>query len=109
MKKIFIIMVLFYAVSVYAAPGWSSFEQVTSIQAGDDAGGAIYIITSGTMVNDGCTPPGWYVLLSSHPSYNEIYSLVLQARSTGKTIKFYINSCGGTLNYPKIQHAQVNY
>ncbi|VUD67422.1 hypothetical protein TDB9533_03785 [Thalassocella blandensis] len=91
--------------NVTFAAGWSSTAKVDRVY--NRAEGHVYVDFSGNGSNpDFCGKTGFYILDKNNPSFDNIYSAILAAKYSNRSISFYLNGC--TADYPKILHS-MNY
>ncbi len=106
MKKILVLFLLLTPIKLFAANASSGFIDIseTMIQVISGTSPRVYLYDV-NMSDSECSKKTIPVLLMDSDStvlYKEIYSMILTAKSTGKSIKFITNGCWNNGEYPII-------
>lgn len=89
MRKTALLIFLFVSTNVFAG-SWTDWAIPTQVDIERGNGFMVY----GTFGNaGGCTVAEKFYVKSDHPQYKEIYSAVLAAFTTKKSVRAYISSC----------------
>ncbi|NVJ60824.1 MAG: hypothetical protein HWE27_10550 [Gammaproteobacteria bacterium] len=107
MKKYIILVLALTSFSAFAG-SWANPSKVTVSYAHTAHGGyGVFRLEDMSVNPDGCSNPVYYVVSKqSNPVFEEIYSLLLAAHMSNKTVHVWLNGCSPH-NHPVIQHARV--
>lgn len=102
MKKIILLITLF-ATHHLSAAGWTGPQDVTNV----NVYGSFILVRLGNATNDqynpdGCSHTDKYVhLAKSHPSFSELYVLLMTAAASNKRVNIQVSTCAGD-NRPRL-------
>ena len=95
---------LFLLPGVVLADGGTGPGKITNLQFFEGHSGLL--VRHATMLDpDNCGRRDWFILRSQHPFFREIYSLLLAANTSGKTVYLFISGCHEGM--PSIKHVQT--
>jgi hypothetical protein len=87
------LMVAVGYVNVSSAAGWSNDTTVTEIYS---AGSKTFVKFNEMINPDGCVSIYWIMLESSQLLYKDIFALLLSAKLTGSSVRYYVSACNTT-------------
>jgi len=81
---------------------------ITNVSVG--SGGDVFIKTSGSFVDEGCTNKSRYLLPSGHAAKKELLAILLTASASGNTAVLAVNGCTtiGGQTYSSVFNVAVN-
>lgn len=111
MKKIFTTLfaaMILSLLGVTANAASTAAVSVSNVSVGSS--GDVFIKTSGSFVNQGCTNTSKYLLPKEHAAKKELLAILLTAAAAGNTVVLAVNGCTsiGAQTYSSVFNVAVN-